>query len=151
LELLHPDDELEFSYVCGSENGPENWGKIKEEWATCGSGRMQSPIDLSVSVSGHLAYLNHTYRPAEASVVNRGHDIMLKFHGDAGAGSLWINGTAYHLTQLHWHSPSEHSVNGRRYNMELHMVHLSADNKAAVIGLLYKIGRHNDFLHKVAS
>uniref|UniRef100_A0ACD5Y480 Uncharacterized protein n=1 Tax=Avena sativa TaxID=4498 RepID=A0ACD5Y480_AVESA len=60
------EDELEFSYVSGAENGPENWGSIKEEWATCGTGRMQSPIDLSsvsVSVSGHLANLNHTYRP----------------------------------------------------------------------------------------
>uniref|UniRef100_A0A453T9B8 Carbonic anhydrase n=1 Tax=Aegilops tauschii subsp. strangulata TaxID=200361 RepID=A0A453T9B8_AEGTS len=146
------DDESEFSYVCGAENGPENWGKIKEEWATCGTGLMQSPIDLSdrlASQAPHLGYLNHSYRPAEASMVNRGHDITVMFHGDAG--SMWINGTAYHLRQLHWHTPSEHRVNGRRYNMELHMVHLSAENKAAVIGLLYKIGRPNHFLHELES
>uniref|UniRef100_A0ACD5WMD3 Uncharacterized protein n=1 Tax=Avena sativa TaxID=4498 RepID=A0ACD5WMD3_AVESA len=144
------EDELEFSYVSGSENGPENWGNIKEEWATCGTGRMQSPIDLplSASASGDLTYLNHTYRPAEASLVNRGHDIQVKFA--AAAGTLWINGTAYHLRQLHWHSPSEHTVDGRRYDMELHMVHMSADDKAAVIGLLYEIGgRDDNFLHQL--
>ncbi|KAM3298126.1 hypothetical protein ACQJBY_039878 [Aegilops geniculata] len=146
------DDESEFSYVCGAENGPENWGKIKEEWATCGTGLMQSPIDLSdrlASQAPHLGYLNHSYRPAEATMVNRGHDITVMFHGDAG--SMWINGTAYHLRQLHWHTPSEHRVNGRQYNMELHMVHLSAENKAAVIGLLYKIGRRDHFLHELES
>ncbi|EMS55408.1 Bifunctional monodehydroascorbate reductase and carbonic anhydrase nectarin-3 [Triticum urartu] len=144
------DDESEFSYIRGSENGPENWGKIKEEWATCGTGRMQSPIDLSdrhAAQAPNLRYLNHSYLPVDASIINRGHDIMVKFNGDAG--SLWINGTAYHLKQVHWHSPSEHRVNGRRYSLELHMVHLSADNKTAVIGILYKIGRRDHFLHEL--
>ncbi|XP_062192626.1 alpha carbonic anhydrase 7-like isoform X2 [Phragmites australis] len=144
------EHEEEFSYVQGAENGPENWGAIKEEWAACSTGRMQSPIDLSdedVSLVCSLGYLNHTYRAAEASIVNRGHDIMVRFDGDAG--SLVINGTAYYLRQLHWHSPTEHAVDDRRYDMELHMVHESAENKAAVIGILYKIGRPDAFLHKL--
>ncbi|XP_037471338.1 alpha carbonic anhydrase 7-like, partial [Triticum dicoccoides] len=41
----------------------------------------------------------------------------------------------------------EHSVNGRRYDMELHMVHQSAQGKAAVIGVLYEIGARDPFLH----
>uniref|UniRef100_A0A8R7V7Z5 Alpha-carbonic anhydrase domain-containing protein n=1 Tax=Triticum urartu TaxID=4572 RepID=A0A8R7V7Z5_TRIUA len=52
---------------------------------------------------------------------------MVRFEGDAG--SVSIVGTAYHLRQLHWHAPTEHSVNGRRYDMELHMVHQSAQGK----------------------
>lgn len=144
------DNEKEFSYVPGAPNGPEHWGDIKEEWADCGRGQMQSPIDLSdwrVSPMSHLGYLNHTYLPAEATIVNRGHDIMIRFEGDAG--SLSINGTPYYLKQLHWHSPTEHSVNRRRYDMELHMVHESAENKAAVIGILYRIGRHDPFLREL--
>ncbi|XP_062195919.1 alpha carbonic anhydrase 7-like [Phragmites australis] len=144
------EHEEEFSYVRGDENGPEHWGAIKAEWANCSRGRMQSPIDLSherVKLVRSLGYLNHAYRAAEASIVNRGHDIMVRFEGDAG--SLVINGTAYFLRQLHWHSPTEHTVNGRRYDMELHMVHESAEMKAAVIGILYEIGRHDAFLHQL--
>lgn len=37
-----------------------------------------------------------------------------------------------------------------RYDMELHMVHQSAENKAAVIGVLYKIGSRDAFLRKVS-
>ncbi|KAL6644664.1 hypothetical protein ACP70R_016272 [Stipagrostis hirtigluma subsp. patula] len=142
--------EEEFSYVPGEENGPEHWGAIKPEWAACGTGRMQSPIDLSherVTLVRSLGYLNHSYRAAEASIVNRGHDIMIRFQGDAG--SLVINGTAYYLRQLHWHSPTEHTVDGRRYDMELHMVHESAAKKAAVIGILYEVGAPDAFLHKL--
>jgi carbonic anhydrase len=75
------EHEEEFSYVLGAENGPEHWGAIKEEWAACGAGRMQSPIDVSdarVTLARPLGYLNHSYRPAEASIVNRGHDIMVR-------------------------------------------------------------------------
>ncbi|KAL5231932.1 hypothetical protein ABZP36_030708 [Zizania latifolia] len=145
------DHEEEFSYIIGEENGPEHWGEIKPEWAHCGKGEMQSPIDLShrrVTLVRDLGYLNHTYRAAEASIVNRGHDIMVRFDGNAG--SVVINGTEYYLRQLHWHSPSEHTVDGRRYDMELHMVHESANKKAAVIGLLYEVGHSSDgFLRKM--
>ncbi|KAG8047514.1 hypothetical protein GUJ93_ZPchr0008g11992 [Zizania palustris] len=111
---------------------------------------MQSPIDLThrrVTLVRDLGYLNHSYSAAEASIVNRGHDIMVRFDGDAG--SLVMNGTVYYLRQLHWHSPTEHTVNGRRYDMELHMFHESADKKAAVVGLLYVVGRSSGFLRKM--
>ncbi|WVZ96434.1 hypothetical protein U9M48_042072 [Paspalum notatum var. saurae] len=146
------EHEEEFSYVVGDENGPEHWGEIKKEWAACGAGRMQSPIDLShehVSLSRSLGYLDHSYRSAQASIVNRGHDIMVRFDGDAG--SLVMNGTAYQLTQLHWHSPAEHTVDGRRYDLELHLVHESAEKKIAVIAILYEIGGggHDALLHQL--
>ncbi|KAK1607516.1 hypothetical protein QYE76_031189 [Lolium multiflorum] len=108
-------------------------------------GSMQSPIDLAsprVSPCATSA-THHSYRPAQASIINRGHDIMLNFEGDAG--SVTINGTVYYLKQLHWHSPTEHSVNGRRYDLELHMLHQSAEKKAAVIGVFYEIGAHDAF------
>uniref|UniRef100_A0A453T3F0 Alpha-carbonic anhydrase domain-containing protein n=1 Tax=Aegilops tauschii subsp. strangulata TaxID=200361 RepID=A0A453T3F0_AEGTS len=144
------EHEEEFSYSVDAENGPAHWGEIREEWSACGSGEMQSPIDLAgprVSLVRRLGHLNHSYAPANASIVNRGHDIMVRFEGDAG--SVSIDGTAYHLRQLHWHAPTEHSVNGRRYDMELHMVHQSAQGKAAVIGVLYEIGARDPFLHKL--
>ncbi|KAK3123642.1 hypothetical protein QOZ80_8AG0633990 [Eleusine coracana subsp. coracana] len=144
------EHEEGFSYVPGAKNGPERWGEIKEEWATCSTGKMQSPIDLSdkrVKLVPSLGYLDHSYRAAEASIINRGHDIMVKFNGDAG--SLVINSTAYNLHQVHWHTPSEHTINDRRYDMELHMVHQSTANKTAVIGVLYVVGSPDEFLRKL--
>ncbi|PWA79911.1 alpha carbonic anhydrase [Artemisia annua] len=55
LILSHPsstqaqevEDEREFDYARGGHMGPEKWGEIKEEWAHCSNGTMQSPIDMS--------------------------------------------------------------------------------------------------------
>ncbi|KAJ7981023.1 Alpha carbonic anhydrase [Quillaja saponaria] len=113
----------------------------------CKHGQMQSPIDLlneRVKIVSHLGRINRSYKPSNATLKNRGHDIMLKWAD--GAGSIVINGTQYVLKQLHWHSPSEHTLNGRRFNLELHMVHESPTGQAAVIGIMYKIGRPDSFL-----
>jgi carbonic anhydrase len=78
--LLVAEDE-DFSYIPGADNGPENWGKIKPEWANCSVGRMQSPIDLSderAKLVQSLGYLNTSYRPAEATIVNTGHSVMVR-------------------------------------------------------------------------
>ncbi|KAF9595450.1 hypothetical protein IFM89_000368 [Coptis chinensis] len=141
------EDEREFTYVRGSENGPEKWGEIHPEWAACKTGGMQSPIDLlhkRVAVGTHLKKLKRSYMPTNATIKNRGHDIMLRWVG--GAGTIQINNTEYVLKQCHWHSPSEHTFNGKRFALEVHMVHESADKKVAVVGITYMIGRPDTFL-----
>ena len=49
--------------------------------------------------------------------------VQLKWEGDAG--SIQINGTDYFLDQGHWHSPSEHSINGRRSSLSLSLSYVS--------------------------
>ena len=39
------------------------------------------------------------------------------------------------LTQFHFHTASEHRVLGRGYDMEMHLVHKSADGRNAVVGV----------------
>ncbi|KAJ4907357.1 Alpha carbonic anhydrase 7 [Raphanus sativus] len=136
------EDESEFSYERNQENGPEKWGKLKPEWKMCGKGEMQSPIDLMnkrVRIVSHLGRLTRDYKPANATLRNRGHDMMVRF--EEGPGSIKINNIEYQLHQLHWHSPSEHTINGRRFALELHMVHESINGSMAVVTVLYKIGK----------
>ncbi|PIN10781.1 Carbonic anhydrase [Handroanthus impetiginosus] len=140
------DDEREFSYDEDSEIGPAHWGEIRPEWRNCSTGRMQSPIDLlnhRVEIVSYLGRLKRAYKPSNATLINRGHDIMLRWQD---AGHIQINGTIFQLRQCHWHSPSEHTINGRRFNMEIHLVHQSNDNRTAVIGIMYQIGRPDSFL-----
>ncbi|KAK1411954.1 hypothetical protein QVD17_32840 [Tagetes erecta] len=141
------EDEREFTYDVNSHNGPDHWGEIHPEWIMCNQGDFQSPIDLThkrVQTTSSLGRLDRDYKAANATIVNRGHDMMLKW--TEGAGHIHVNGTEYQLNQLHWHTPTEHTVNGRRYNLELHLVHQSTDGKYAVVGIMYKIGRHDPLL-----
>ncbi|CAI9105040.1 OLC1v1003872C1 [Oldenlandia corymbosa var. corymbosa] len=147
LRAHEVDVESEFSYDEEDNLGPGNWGKIKPEWSLCSNGTMQSPIDLMnerVDVVSNLGQLHRDYKPSNTTLTNRGHDMMLSWVGDAG--HIHINGTLYPLRQTHWHSPSEHSINGKRYDLEVHMVHQTPEEKIAVIGIIYKIGRPDPFL-----
>lgn len=148
------EDEREFDYVEGSKKGPAKWGDIKKEWAACKNGRMQSPIDLldqRVRVVPSLGALKIIHKPSNATLKNRGHDIKIGWENDAG--SIEIDGIEYLLQQAHWHSPSEHFINGKRYDMELHMLYVSPDpkvqNNMTVVGVLYKIGHPDAFLSKL--
>ncbi|KAL2502710.1 Alpha carbonic anhydrase 7 [Forsythia ovata] len=145
------EDDREFDYIKGSPKGPEKWGELKPEWAACKNGTMQSPIDLSnarVKIISQPEIRN--YKPSNATLKNRGYDISVSWNDYAG--SIFINDMEYRLQQVHWHTPSEHTINGKRYDMELHMVHQSPDltvqNRIAVIGVLYQIGRRDEFLSK---
>ncbi|KAL4197097.1 hypothetical protein AMTRI_Chr04g249570 [Amborella trichopoda] len=118
------EDEREFDYLEDSERGPKHWGELYPEWRACSNGDMQSPIDLL-------------------------HERVELKWGKSGAGTLEINQTEYVLKQCHWHSPSEHTFNGSRYHLEVHLVHQSKDGKNAVVGITYKIGRPDTFLKEL--
>ncbi|XP_038707681.1 alpha carbonic anhydrase 7-like [Tripterygium wilfordii] len=144
------ENEREFDYNHHGEIGPHRWGEIKPEWSACNHGSMQSPIDLlneRVEVVSHLGRIHREYKPSNATIKNRGHDIMLKWVD--GAGTLEINGTEYVLQQCHWHSPSEHTIDGKSFDLEAHLVHESKDGKVAVIGIMYTIGRPDTFLSSI--
>ncbi|CAK9327154.1 unnamed protein product [Citrullus colocynthis] len=144
------EDQKEFDYDEEGEKGPSNWGVLKREWHNCKTGRMQSPIDLlqeRVRIVSHFTNLKIDYKPSNATLKNRGHDIMLKL--GEGAGYMEVNRSRYFLRQIHWHSPSEHTINGKRFAMEAHSVHQSLTGKVAVIGVLYNIGRRDSFLSRM--
>nr|APX64498.1 dio5 [Dioscorea alata] len=140
-------DADDFSYIEGSPNGPENWGNLRPEWKTCGNGKEQSPIclcDDRVIRTPALGKLRTSYQAAYATVKNNGHDIMVNFKSDAG--SQFINQVQYQLKRIHFHSPSEHALNGERYDFEVQMVHESQDQRRAVTAILFRFGPSDPFL-----
>ncbi|KAI3471626.1 hypothetical protein Pfo_028276 [Paulownia fortunei] len=148
------EDESTFTYGGQTEKGPENWANLNPKWKACGNGRLQSPIDLiddRVVVLSALGDLKRTYKPAPAIIRNRGHDITVVWEGDAGG--VVINGTEYKLLQCHWHTPAEHTVDGKdslcRFKMEIHMVHNNSLGQISVVGIMYKLGRPDPFLAKL--
>ncbi|XVF75742.1 hypothetical protein PTKIN_Ptkin13bG0211500 [Pterospermum kingtungense] len=146
----HPGDE--FNYDEGSGKGASSWGSLKPEWQSCGTGKLQSPIDIpvgSISVSPTLGDLQRTYVSSPAVLKNRGHDIAVFWKGDAG--KININGTDYKLIQCHWHSPSEHTFNGTRHALEIHIVHQNAQKHIAVVAMAFQIGRADSFLSSLLS
>lgn len=141
------DDESKFTYLLGTTQGPEHWGTIKPEWKLCETGNFQSPVNFrnkTVKITTAIPHLKPNYKIAPAMIVNRGHDIKLEWETDAGG--INIDGTEYKLQQCHWHTPSEHKVDGKCFAMEAHMVHQSADGRLAVVAIPFTVGASNPFL-----
>ena len=50
----------------------------------------------------------------------------------------------YDLVQFHYHSPSEHVVDGKSFAAELHLVHSGAEGRLAVVGILLAEGSQHE-------
>jgi len=132
------------------DEGPAHWGTISAKFASCESGRAQSPIDIVAPARGEAssaivlnfapATLRIVHHEHVADAINNGHTIQVNYsEGD----TLTVGGRAYQLVQYHFHAPSEHTVNGMHFPMEMHLVHTNADGQLAVIGALITEGPHN--------
>ncbi|MCU0245953.1 MAG: carbonic anhydrase family protein [Bryobacter sp.] len=130
-------------------DGPKEWGKLSPKFSACGAGKAQSPIDIDKARKSELPALQAQFRPAElkiihhehmADIVNTGHSIQINYtEGD----KLKLGDEEFELIQYHFHSPSEHTVAGKQYAMEMHLVHKSASGKLAVIGVFGEEGAPN--------
>jgi carbonic anhydrase len=121
--------------------GPAYWGDLSPDWIACSTGEIQSPVDFSKlpahPTSRHkmsIDYDSHT----TGEIFNNGHTIEVETEG---SNTLTLDGIPYELVQFHFHTASEHRVNGRGFDMELHLVHQAADGSNAVVGVFLKRGR----------
>jgi len=122
--------------------GPKAWGKLDPEWSKCSSGKAQSPIDI-LPRAGNASPIEFHYRPTPASIIDNGHTLQVNFEPGS---TIDIDRHTYALVQFHFHTPSEHSIAGEHYPLELHLVHKDVDGKLAVIGVLFDAGAESKVL-----
>jgi carbonic anhydrase len=129
--------------------GPASWGtdvdpdKAKNE--LCTTGQAQTPIALRLTgaSAADLPNLLFDYQRSRLSMLNNGHTVQMLY--DAGSTLSTMDGAAtYPLAQFHFHAPSEHTLDGVSYPMEMHLVHLDSNGSpAAVVGVFIKAGAAN--------
>ncbi|XP_076287660.1 carbonic anhydrase 2 [Lasioglossum baleicum] len=132
------------------------WGALDpEHWpGLCTNGKKQSPIDIvrENTVKKDLRPLEFLkYEHAATGVVaNNGHTVEIRFSEDTFLLEGGELPATYVLDHIHFHWPSEHTVNGVHDAFEAHFVHYNnkyADLKAAsqqeagiaVVSTLYKL------------
>jgi carbonic anhydrase len=130
--------------------GPHNWSDLSPEYAACGSGTEQSPVDLSeesgvfsVAEKDRLVF---NYQPTPLEVEDTGHGLQVNMKTPSG---LQRNRQTFRLVQFHVHTPSEHTWIGGRFPAEIHLVHRSLKGEIAVVSILVRVGPALDELDKV--
>ena len=128
-------------------NGPQAWAGLKPEFASCGIGKQQSPINIddSITLRGPAEALGFDYQTSSATVVNNGHTIQIDMTGDNG---LHVRGSRYQLLQLHFHHPSEERINHRSFAMVAHLVHKDYLGRLAVVAVLLEPGEANPAINQ---
>ncbi|MBL8348205.1 MAG: carbonic anhydrase family protein [Rubrivivax sp.] len=113
--------------------GPTAWGALKPEFGLCANGQRQSPIDIRGGLAVDLEPVKFDYRPSAFSVIDNGHTVQVNL---PPGNAIEVGGRRYELVQFHFHRPSEERIDGRQFEMSLHLVHKDPTGRLAVVGVL---------------
>ncbi|MSP23595.1 MAG: carbonic anhydrase family protein [Myxococcales bacterium] len=177
-------------WTYGGSEGPSFWGDLDPAWATCKTGKEQSPVDFSTRAPAKKAApaaavapapkgaeaavkpikgaeaavkpikgaeaavkpikpamlgtkVSVDYLPIALVIQNNGHTVLVENRAN---NYITIGDKRFELLQFHMHSPSEHTVQGKHSELEIHFVHKSADGQLAVIGVMFDKGEPNPVL-----
>ncbi len=127
----NPTPEIHWTYQ--DATGPDYWANLAPEFATCKSGKNQSPVNLTATESADLINPDFHYESVPLNVLNNGHTVQVPY---APGSYVTLEGQRYNLLQFHLHSPSEHAVDNQPWDAELHLVHQNDEGDLAVVAVL---------------
>ena len=115
------------------KTGPLGWGRLDPAYKACSQGprtiaarHSRSPPEQGAPahrVPLHCRTRDHREHGRNTVIV----------HVDPGS-YIVANGIRYDLLQFHFHHPGEEAVKGKLADMDVHLVHQSADGKLAIAG-----------------
>jgi carbonic anhydrase len=121
---------------------------------------MQSPIDLrkdDITFVNRLPRIRFGY-PETVDVtlehVGEGEFALVRAAVRVGVAHITVSGVRWNLENFHWHTPSEHEIEGRDTPLEMHFVHLPADPEkspavALVLAVFIEQGLNNPALEPI--
>ena len=146
-------EETQVEEEEGAEIGAVEWDYENTNWEAikdtdCNTA-VQSPVDIrpEEAIPAKLPEITYKYKPFQMIIVDNGHTIQ-------GFGSensfITVGNKRYQFLQFHFHSPSEHTINGEAYPLELHLVHqeVGTDN-LAVVGVFIEEGEENSYIGNI--
>jgi len=145
----------------GQELGPHRWHELD---GVVKNGVRQSPININTYLTEKnkdLCEISVNYKGVSIKEVkNNGHTWVVSVgHNDETSGLLSGGplDDEYQLLQYHAHwggvngRGSEHTINGRAYDAELHLVHKAKNSdKLAVLGIFVQVGKKHEEFEKIA-
>ena len=136
-EGAHAGAPVEWGY--SGEGGPATWGSLSDKYSSCSEGKRQSPVDIAGYLPGDASALSFTYSRDGRHLTNTGKFVKVT----RGNSRMRLQEREYTLMEVHSHNPSEHSIDGKSFALEMHLVHKGESGEIAVVGVLYRLGEEN--------
>ncbi|MCF8198039.1 MAG: carbonic anhydrase family protein [Sulfuritalea sp.] len=125
------------------EGAPAHWGKLRSGYRACAAGSNQSPIDIRDGIRLSLDPIEFEYLPTRLNIVDSGYTADFK----VGEGlDISVMGIRYKLNSFHFHRPAEVQIEGKSFDMELHLVHQSDEGQIAIIAVMFEKGSEHQMI-----
>ena len=126
---------VEWGY--SGAGAPERWASLSPDFSACSDGKQQSPVDITGYESGKLGPISLTFGKTASTLHNDGRQVRAEY---ASGNTAELGEREFTLKSAHFHSPSEHTVDGQSFPAELHLVHADSQGNLAVVGVLFRLG-----------
>lgn len=138
---------VRWDYDSG-DRGPQAWGSLHPDFATCSRGMRQSPIhikaqDVEIGPAPPLPF-NHQF--FGGTVLHSVHGLELKVEGDS---ILTLRGMPWRLVRLQFRHPAEERVHQHNYPMATDLVYQGPDGQTAVVSVPMQLGSTNAFITRI--
>ncbi len=126
--------------------GPDRWAQLKPEYAKCGNGTRQSPIDIRDGIAVQLDPVQFDYKSSAFGVLDTGRTVQVNV---APGNFIEVTGRRYELVRFDFQRPAEERINGRQFDMGVHLVHKDAQGRTAIVAVLLDRGAEQPIVQTV--
>lgn len=153
-----PDEEVEprqeeigkrdiWGWDYAGPRGPENWASLNSQYYMCGSGKMQSPVNLQWRKPTGTNPLEINYKDGNATLINAGYTLRVEMTPQS---QISFAGKDYLLEKIEFRSGSEHHLSGNPLPMEIQFYHRSPNGlKQAIVSLFVITGRGSAWFDRI--
>lgn len=132
---------------------PKNWSNLSPDYALCGSGKNQSPvnIDTKKTAKGQARGIKFNYGLiSPVNIENTGKLIQVSINSEGAQGAnINVDGVTFKLKNIDVHIPSEHTFDKQHNPMEIQFVHESKESGLAYVSMMVVPGRPDRSLRKL--
>jgi carbonic anhydrase len=125
-------DSKSVQWGYDGELGPDKWGN---NYATCGNGKAQAPLNIAGPFEKSAVVLKTEYKPGVLRIVNDGRGVQVNV---PPGNILKVGAESYELQHVTLHRPSQEQVDGKPAAMGLHLVHKNANGKVVVLAVMMR-------------
>lgn len=133
-------------WTYSGRKGPEFWGDLSPDYASCKAGMNQSPINIDKTIISTPKPFKAFQRFPAVDIVNNG----LMIQADFKPGNiLVIDGLMYQMKQVSFHAPSENQIMGKTFPLEAQFLHSDTNGHLAMLAVMFEEGHENKAMAKL--
>ncbi|MFE8700006.1 carbonic anhydrase [Cytobacillus sp. FJAT-54145] len=142
------EQNSKWSY--SGKTGPEYWGNLDPSYRSCAKGLQQSPINIDKNeVIENSTLLDIQFHYFSTGFVAPDTKYTIELTPEMKQNYIKIGEEKYLLKQIHFHQPSEHQIDLKKFPLEIHFVHQNLNGEIAVVGVFSDVGRLNPTMERV--